>query len=121
MPLLRRFTALLSGLLLVQLTLLDGHGSCASRARRQEHAGAAMMQIAHVSGAVAVEPASNDACDTAHSPAACSSMLSCATALTLPTSESTSTTLCPPTVTLPEPVAIHSQPAAAPDAPPPRG
>lgn len=121
MPLLRRLTALLSGLLLVQLALLDGHGSCASHARRQEHARVAMMQSVHVSGAVAVEPASNDDCDTAHSPAACSSMPSCATALTLPTRESTSTALRPATVTLPEPVAIHSQPAAAPDAPPPRG
>ena len=121
MPRLRRLTAVLCSLLLVQLTLLDGYRSCAPHARPQEHGSAEMTAVMHGSRALAAAAASTDGCDTEHLPSACSAMSACVSTLGLPTSGVAGEALLPAPMTLPEPVAIHSQPLAAPDAPPPRG
>jgi len=122
MPLLRRLTAVVCTLLLGHLTLLEGYGPCASHAGPQEHARVAAMQMTYAAHVVAPEPARDSDCHTAPMPSACSSMPSCATVLSLAVTAVAGTTpSLPASAMLPEPAAAHSRPAAAPDAPPPRG
>lgn len=116
----RRIGALLSGLLLLQLVLLSGDWSCALR-RSAATGGHGAMALAHGSHHTVVGQSPDDGCHTAGVPAACGSMPSCATTLAVPARLAASPTLAAAAVTLGEPVSIRSEPAAAPDAPPPRG
>jgi hypothetical protein len=120
MSLLRRFTAVLCALLLAQLTLREGYDSCTSHTEPQEHGRFADMELTHAAHAAAVDPARDGDCNTEQMPGACSSMPSCANVLTLPMTAVAGTTPCLTNAPPPEPVAIHSRPSAAPDAPPPR-
>jgi hypothetical protein len=121
MPPLRRLVALVCSLFLMLLTLRDGYDSCASHARPQKHARAAATHVMHVSRASTAAPTTSDGCDAEHLPSACSAMPACALTLTVPTSAIASAALRAASPTPREPIAIHSQPLAGPDAPPPRG
>jgi len=117
---LRRLGALLSGLLLLQLVLLSGDWSCTVH-RSAATSGHDAMALAHGSHQTVVGQSSDDGCHTDGVPAACASMPSCATTLAVPARLAASPTLAVTAVALGEPVSIRSEPAAAPDAPPPRG
>jgi hypothetical protein len=120
MPLLRRLSALLTGLLLAQLTLLDGHWSCASHQSGQRHASMATT-VAHLARAATSAPSSHDPCGTERLPGDCTSMPTCATALSLPAASATRVARVLAPVAPPDLVALSSRPAAGPDVPPPRG
>ena len=117
---LRRLTALLSGLLLLQLALLGGRPSCASHAAGS-HASTMAMQGAHGAHDAALAAVPTDACGTERAADRCASMPSCARAIGMPPGIVTRVALVPVTSARLEPAALHSHPAAAPDAPPPRG
>jgi hypothetical protein len=106
---------------LMLLTLRDGYDSCASHARPQKHVRAAATHVMHVSRASTAAPTTSDGCDAEHLPSACSAMPACALTLTVPTSAVASVAQRAASPKLREPIAIHSQPLAGPDAPPPRG
>ena len=122
MPFLRRLTAVFCVLLLAQLTLLQGYGSCASHPGPQQHARVAAMQMMQAAHVAAPRPAHDGACQTEQMPSACGSMPSCASVLSLAVTAATGIAPRPlASASLPEPAAAHSRPSAAPDAPPPRG
>ena len=118
---LRRLTALLSGLLLLQLALLGGRPSCASHAAAQTNASTMAMHGAHGAPDASLAAVQTDACGTERAADRCTSMPSCATTIGMPSGIVTRVALVPVTSARLEPAALHSHPAAAPDAPPPRG
>lgn len=118
---LRRFGALLSSLLLMQLTLLSSGWPCPTHGSAGAHDGAPAAMSAHASHAVTRGQSSHDGCDSERLTGDCKTMPSCATALTLPASLGANVALATSTATLTEPVSIRSELAVAPDAPPPRG
>ena len=120
MPTLRRLTALLSGLLLLQLTLPGADWSCGSHARPVERA-RAEMPAGHAAHEASRTQPPGDACDAEHAPTDCATMPSCAAALGSPARLVTVVALAPASDAIPEPVPVHSQPATGPDVPPPRG
>ena len=117
MPSLRRFAALLTGLLMLQLALLGGRPSCDLHARETvrtaEHAGHRAHGASLVTGHA-------DACGAEHAPGACASMASCAVTLPLPERVAANVAPTQPASELPDAVSISSRSAAGPDAPPPR-
>jgi len=117
----RRLTALLSGLLLLQLALLGGRPSCATHAAATTHASAMAMQGAHGAHEASLVAASTDACGTERAADRCTSMPSCARTIGMPSGIVMRVALVAVTSARLEPAALHSHPAAAPDAPPPRG
>jgi hypothetical protein len=119
MPSLRRFSALLFGLLFLQLTLLGDGGSCRSHDSAGTGAGMAAMPMASAQHDGA--PLSHDGCGSERAARGCASMPSCATVLAAPVSVVALVQTLPVAQALPAPVSIHSQPAAGPDVPPPRG
>jgi hypothetical protein len=119
MPPLRRFSALLFGLLFLQLTLLGNGASCRSHGSAGTGAGMAAMQM--VETPHGGTPSSHDACGSERAARSCASMPSCATVLAAPVSVVALVQTLPVVQALPAPVSIHSQPAAGPDVPPPRG
>ena len=121
MPSLRRLTALLSGLLLVQLTLLGADRSCGSHAGSADPAHVVAALASHDSHDTSPAHAPSDACDAELAPGECQTMPSCATTLTVPARLVGEVVLPPARATLPQPDSIHSQPASGPDVPPPRG
>ena len=66
-------------------------------------------------------PASPDGCDGEHARGTCASMPSCAAPVAVPETVVTLVAAVPTADVIPEPVSIHSGPAAGPDVPPPRG
>ena len=119
MPSLRRCSALLFGLLFLQLALLGDGGSC--RSHGSAGSGASMAAMPMASAAQDRAPSSHDGCDTERAASRCATMPSCATALVAPVRVVALLHARPEAQALPEPVSIHSQPAAGPDVPPPRG
>jgi hypothetical protein len=119
MPSLRRFSALLSGLLFLQLTLLGDGGACRVHGSARGGAGMAAMQTASAQHDGA--SSSHDACGAERAAKSCASMPSCATALGAPVSVVAHVQTVPAAQALPEPVSIHSLAAVGPDVPPPRG
>ena len=118
---LRRLTALLSGLLLLQLALLGGRSSCVSHTGAMTHAPAGAMQAATGSHDASLAAAATDACGAQRATDTCTSMPSCAKAIGIPSSIVTHVALVPAASARPEPAALRSHTAAGPDAPPPRG
>lgn len=118
MPSLRRFSALLFGLLFLQLTLL-GDGEC--RAHGSAGTGAEMAAMPMASAQHDGAPSSHDGCGAERAARSCASMPSCATVLAAPVSVIALAQTLPVAQALPAPVSIHSQPTAGPDVPPPRG
>ena len=120
MPSLRRCSALLFGLLFLQLALLGDGGSC--RLHGSAGAGASMAAMPMVGAAQDRAPSSHDGCDTERAASRCATMPSCATALAAPVRVvALVQSAAPATQALPAPVSIHSQPTLGPDVPPPRG
>ena len=120
MPTLRRLTALLSGLLLLQVTLFTGSRSCdvhASPVGRGVVASAGDHE-AHDASPVRTPM---DRCDLERAAGDCATMPSCVTTLTIPAGMVAVVAHALASDVLPEPVAIHSRPALGPDVPPPRG
>lgn len=118
-PAIRRISALLLGLLFLQLTLLGNGEAC--RAHESSRAHASMGTMHGASARHAGAPTSHDGCDAEQAAGTCASMPSCATALGTPASVVALGQLPPMDQAIPEPVSIHSQPASGPDVPPPRG
>jgi len=118
MPSLRRCSALLFGLLFLQLALLGDGGGCRSRGSAG-FAGLAAMPMAGATHDRA--PSSHHGCDTERAASRCATMPSCATAFAAPVRVAALVHAGPVARGLPEPVSIHSLPAAGPDVPPPRG
>ena len=116
---LRRLSALLLGLLFLQLTLLGGGSSC--RAHGSAGTGASMGAMPMANAQHDGAPASHDGCGAERVASECGSMPSCATVLATPATVVALVQNASPTRALPEPVSIHSQPVAGPDVPPPRG
>ena len=124
MPLLRRLTALLSSLLLLQLSLLGADWPCGSHVGSADraHVGATPAPHAsHSSHDAAPTHAPSDACEAERTPGECRTMPSCATTLGVPERVVAEAVLLPTSSTLPQPLSIQSQPATGPDVPPPRG
>ena len=124
MPSLRRLTAFISALLLLQLTLLGADWRCGSPVRPADRAHGAATPSSH--GSHDSHDASStrvpsDACDVERALGSCATMTSCATTVTVEARIAAAVALVPTTDALPEPVSIHSQPATGPDVPPPRG
>lgn len=119
MPQLRRLSALVLGLLLLQLTVLGDGGACRSHAMRRGAPAVAAMQMGQMTHD-GTSP-SHDACGSERDGGGCASMASCAVTLPPPTISVASGSRVPVAAALPEPVSIRSGPAAGPDVPPPRG
>jgi len=119
MPSLRRFSALLFGLLFLQLTVLGDGASCHSHGTAGT--GAAMGAMPMASAQHDGTPSSHDGCGAERTASSCASMPSCATTLGAPASVVALGQATLVAQALPEPVSIHSQPATGPDVPPPRG
>ena len=121
MPTLRRLTALLSGLLLMQLTLLGIDRSCDVHTSPADHAHVSAPMAAH--GAHDASPVRTpiDECDVERTTGDCATMPSCVTTLGVPVRRVTVVPHAPRTDVRPEPISIHSQPTTGPDVPPPRG
>ena len=119
MPPLRRLSALLLGLLFLQLTLVGDGGACRSHAMRRGALAIAAMPMGHMNHDGTPSP--HKACGTERAAGDCASMASCAVTLSLPTLSVASGPLVPAAAALPEPVSIRSGPSAGPDVPPPRG
>jgi hypothetical protein len=117
MPLIRRIAALVSGLLLLQLTLLGGDGACGSQGQRDRSMGA--MAAADPSHAHA-PPSSGDDCDVRHPPGACVSMPSCASTVVPPPAVVPRIAVASASGVLPEPIVVVSHAVGGPDVPPPR-
>ena len=117
---LRRLAACLSALLLLQLTLLGADWWCISNTRSADSAHAATAPR-HGSHDASPTRAPGDECDTEHTTADCATMPSCAATLTVPANVVMAVGPAPANEALAEPVSIHSQRAAGPDVPPPRG
>lgn len=115
----RRLSALLFGLLLLQLTLVGGGGACRAHSMRRGASGVATIRMGHMSHGGTPSP--HDACGSERDAGACASMASCAVTLSHSTLSEASGTLVPAASALPEPVSIRSGPSAGPDVPPPRG
>ena len=115
----RRLSALLFGLLLLQLTLLGDGGACRAHSMRRGAPGVAAIQMGHMSHGGT--PSSHDACGSERDAGDCASMASCAVTLSLATLSVASGALVPAAAALPELVSIRSGPSAGPDVPPPRG
>ena len=124
MPTLRRLTALLSSLLLLQLTLLGVDRSCdvhASLVDRAHPAASVATHAAHAPHDASPARTPIDACDVERTAGDCATMPSCVTTLTIPAGIVTVVTHALTSDALPEPISIHSQPTTGPDVPPPRG
>jgi hypothetical protein len=119
MPSLRRFSTLLFGLLFLQLTLLGDGASC--RAHGSAGADASMVAMPMASADHDGAPSSHDGCGSERTASGCASMPSCATVLGVPVSVVAFVQAVSVAQALSAPVSIHSQPAAGPDVPPPRG
>jgi hypothetical protein len=120
MPSLHRLSALVLGLLFLQLTLLGDNASCRSRGMAGAEATMAAMGMAGAGHDDA--PASRDGCGGERTTNRCASMPSCATVLAAPVSVvALVQSAAPAAQALPAPVSIHSQPTLGPDVPPPRG
>ena len=117
MPPIRRIAALVSSLLLLQLTLVEGGGVCGSRSQRDGSMGT--MAADHPSHAPS--SSSGDDCALRHPPGTCLSMQSCASAVLPPPAVATRIAFASAAGTLPEPNAMASHAAVGPDVPPPRG
>lgn len=118
MPVLRRFSALLFGLFFLQLTLLGDGASCRSHGSAGTGADMAAMQMP---SAQHDGTPSHGGCDAERTSSTCASMPSCATVLGATTSVVALLQAAPMAQARPQPVSIHSLPAAGPDVPPPRG
>ena len=116
---LRRLSALLLGLLFLQLTLLGDRGSCRAHGSAETGARTGAMALANAPHDGA--PASDDGCGAKRSARDCGSMPSCATVLATPATVVALDQPASPTQALPQPVSVHSQPATGPAVPPPRG
>lgn len=126
---LHRFAAVLSGILLLQLTLLGSGTLCGMRAGDRAVGG---QMVAMANGAMPTHaqhdaPAKGcDAAPTSHdctSPAApgtCAGMVSCATVAAPQVQLVAIATPRLTTIALPEPANVVSGPALAPELPPPR-
>lgn len=121
MPFLRRLTALVSSLLLLQLSLLGADRPCDSHVGSADRAHADATPAPHTSHDESPTHAPSEACDAERTPGECRTMTSCTTTLTVPTSLVAEAVHLPASATLPQPLSIHSQPATGPDVPPPRG
>jgi hypothetical protein len=121
MPSFRRPAALLSALLLLQLTLLGASWRCGSPGGSAARVHGAAALASHASHDASPRRAPGDTCDVERALGDCATMTSCATTLTVPVSLIVAVALVPASAALPEPVSIHSQPTAGPDVPPPRG
>jgi hypothetical protein len=121
MPTLRRLTALLSGLLLLQLTLLGVERPCGEHATRPDRALGTTATAAHGTHDTTPARAPGDSCGVEATASECATMPSCATTLTIPAGAVTVVAGALTSAALPQPVAIHSQPTTGPDVPPPRG
>ena len=120
MPSLHRLSALVLGLLFLQLTLLGDGASCRSRGVTGADATMAAMGMGGARHDSA--PASHDGCGGERARSRCASMPSCATVIAAPASVvALVQSAAPAAQALPAPVSIHSQPAPGPDVPPPRG
>jgi hypothetical protein len=120
MPSLHRLSALVLGLLFLQLTLLGDSASCRSRAVAGAEATMAAMDMAGAGHDGA--PASHDGCGGERATSRCASMPSCATVIAAPvTVVALVQSAVPAAQALPAPVSVHSQPTLGPDVPPPRG
>jgi hypothetical protein len=116
---LRRFAALLTGLLMLQ-RMLPGGRTCESHHRATPHAARAVghaAQHAHVAS-VTVVPA--DGCGAGQMSGACA-MPSCAAPPSLPVIAAASVAPSTQAALLPETISAGSRSAAGPEAPPPRG
>lgn len=118
MPRLRRLSALLLGLLFLQLTLVGDGRTCRSHTVRQGAPDGVAMPMGHMNHDGT--PGSHKACGSERAAGDCASMASCAVTLSLPAIAVASGSPNPAAAVLPEPVSIHSGPAAGPDVPPPR-
>lgn len=117
MSLIRRFTALLSSLLLFQLSVLGGGSACVSHGGgRHETMGASAVQRAHVQH----PRSSTDDCGARNRAGACVSMPSCTTLFSTPTAVVAAIATAPTHAVLPETTSPLSEPAAGPTVPPPR-
>jgi hypothetical protein len=120
MPSLHRLSALVLGLLFLQLTLLGDSASCRSRAVAGAEATMAAMDMAGAGHVGA--PASHDGCGGERATRRCASMPSCATVIAAPVSVvALVQSAVPAAQALTPPVSVHSQPTLGPDVPPPRG
>lgn len=118
MPLIRRIAALVSSLLLLQLTLVESDGMCGTGAGRDEPMGA--MAAGHPSHAPS-PPSSGDDCLVRHPPGACVSMPSCASAVVSPPAAALPVAFASSSGVPSETNVMPSPAAAGPDVPPPRG
>jgi hypothetical protein len=116
---LRRLSALLLGLLFLQLTLLRDGGSCRTHGSAGTSARTGAMAMANAPHDRA--PVPDDGCGAERSASDCGSMPSCATVLATPVTVVALVQLASPAQALPQPASIHSQPATGPAVPPPRG
>ena len=121
MPTLRRLAALLSSLLLLQLTLLGADWRCGSPVGSADRAHGTATVASHAAHDASSTRAPSDACDVERALGACATMTSCATTISVPASIAVAVALVPSSDALAEPESIHSQPTAGPDVPPPRG
>jgi hypothetical protein len=120
MPSLHRLSALVLGLLFLQLALLGDSASCRSRGAAGAEATMAAMDMADAGHDGA--PASHDGCGGERATSRCASMPSCATVIAAPVSVvALVQSAVPAAQVLPPPVSVHSQPTLGPDVPPPRG
>jgi len=140
---LRRLTAALSSVLLLQLSLLGSGTLCALQHSGghggTDHASAGMAAMAHgasgVGNAAAMEVAATEAdtpvngCDThalagscggPWSAGTCSSMSSCASSQTATVAPLIAWAARAAAIGMPEPKTLHAAPAPAPELPPPR-
>ena len=118
MPPIRRIAALVSSLLLLQLTLVEAGGVCGSRSQRNGSMGSmAADQPSHAPSS----SSSGDDCAVRHPPGACLSMPSCASAVVPPPAVAMRIALASAAGALPEPNAMASHATVGPDVPPPRG
>jgi hypothetical protein len=143
MKLLRRFTAALSSILLLQLSLLGSGTLCALQHSgahgATDHASVGMAAMAHgasgVGNAAAMDVAATEAdtpvngCDTyalagscggPWSGGTCSSMSSCASSQTVTVAPLLAWVPRAAATVPPEPGTLHAAPAPAPELPPPR-
>jgi len=115
----RRFFALASSLLLLQLTSLGQSVSCGIHARKHDMTSATPTVHASQAAPMSEAPA-DDGCDAPRPSRECASMSACATALAVPPLAVAVMTADRPSSEVPGPLPAASSPAVAPEAPPPR-
>jgi hypothetical protein len=115
MSIIRRYAALVTCLMLLQLTMLERQVAC------DTHGGNESTGLARHARTHSPAPALGDDCGEPDTTGACASMPACAVTLGVPAHAGTSVTLLSPLASLPEPVSTHSHIVAGPDVPPPRG